>query len=112
MDSSTSPSTTNGAWLEHETRWVTASRYAYRPPQAVDPEEGFSFDSGGNIGELFEIPMAVSEFPGDPQNSALGPVTSQSVTMPGIDCTTSLTVRAYDRSTATWSNTVDVKLGC
>jgi hypothetical protein len=97
---------------EHETRWVTASRSAYQPAQTVDRDESFSFDSGGKIGESFEIPLAVAAFAGDSQNPALGPVTSQPTTMGGVDCSTSLMVRAYDRSTATWSNIVEVDLEC
>jgi hypothetical protein len=97
---------------EHETRWVTASTFTYQPPQDLDPGEGFSFNSGGNIGESFEIPMTVTGFPSDSQNPALGSVTSQPTTMSGVDCNTSLMVRAYDRSASAWSNTIDVDLGC
>lgn len=97
---------------EHETRWVTASQSAYQPPQAVDQDESFSFDSGGNVGELFAIPLMETELPSDSHNPALGTVTSVPTTMGGVDCATSLMVRAYDRSSATWSNIVDVDLGC
>jgi hypothetical protein len=100
------------AKIQHETRWVTASVPVLQPPQDLAPGAGFSVDSGGNIGEFFDIPVTVTTFPGDTQNPALGPVTSQSVTMPGIECAVSLMVQAYDRSTATWSNLVEVELGC
>ena len=98
--------------LQHETRWVTASLPVLQPPQDLAPGEGFSVDPGGNIGEFFEIPVTASTVPGDNQNPALGPVTSQSVTMPGIECAVSLMIQAYDRSSATWSNMVEVDLGC
>jgi hypothetical protein len=32
--------------------------------------------------------------------------------MPGIACAVSLMIQAYDRSSATWSNLVEVDLGC
>jgi hypothetical protein len=101
-----------GGTLQHETRWVTASLPVLQPPQDLAPGAGFSVDPGGNIGEFFTIPVAASTFPGDNQNPALGPVTSQSVAMPGIACAVSLMIQAYDRSTATWSNLVEVGLGC
>jgi hypothetical protein len=96
----------------HENRWVVASKFTYQPPQDVDPDEGFSFDTGGNIGEVFELPMPEIEFPSDSQNPALGSVTSQPRIMDGVVCAMSLMVRAYDRSTATWSNVIEVNLGC
>jgi hypothetical protein len=96
----------------HETRWIVASTYTYQPPQGVDPGEGFSFDTGGNIGELFEIPMTTSVSAGHSGISSEGLVTGQPTSMTGLDCTTSLMVRAYDRTTATWSSVIDVELGC
>jgi hypothetical protein len=83
--------------VQHETRWVSASMPVLQPPQDLAPGEGFSVDPGGSIGEFFEIPVTVTALPGDNQNPVLGPATSQSVTMPGIACATSLMVRAYDR---------------
>jgi hypothetical protein len=98
--------------IQHETRWVNASMPVLQPPPDLAPGAGFSVDSGGNIGAFFTIPVAGLTVPPDTQNPALGPVVSQSVTMPGVDCAASLRVQAYDRSTATWSNLVDVNLGC
>jgi hypothetical protein len=97
---------------QHETRWITASEISYQPPQDLPPGEGFSFDTGGNFAESFKIEVGHIEVPNGSQNPALGPVTSQATTMPGVACTTSLMVMAYDRSTATWSNMAEVELGC
>jgi hypothetical protein len=98
------------ATVQHETRWVIASMPVLQPPQDLDPGEGFSVDPGGNIGEFFEIP--VTTLPGGGQPPVLGEVASQSVTMAGGVCATSLMVQAYDRLSATWSNLVEVNLGC
>ena len=96
----------------HETRWITATRTAYQPPQELASGEVISSATGGNIGELFEIAVASPASLSDAQNPATGTFTSQPTTMGGVDCTTSLMARAYDRSTATWSNIVTVDLGC
>ena len=87
----------------HETRWVTASTRSFQPPQDLPPGESFSFDSGGNIAEAFTMEWAAIESP-----RALGQVT----TMDGVDCAAAVMVRAYDRSSATWSAMLDVDLGC
>ena len=97
---------------QHEVRWVTASEISYQPPQDLPHGESFSFDSGGNFAEFFQIEIGTTAIPDGSQNPALGPVTSQPTTMAGVDCTASLMVMAYDRSTATWSNRAEVELGC
>ena len=97
---------------QHETRWISASEISLQPPQDLPHGESFSFDSGGNFGEFFQIETGTTEVPNGSQNPALGPVTSQPTTMPGVDCVHSLMVMAYDRSTATWSNMAEVELGC
>ena len=98
--------------VQHETRWVTASEISYQPPQDLPPGEGFSFDTGGNFSEAFQIEIEAVAMPDGSQNPALGPVTSHPTTMAGVDCAHSLMLMAYDRSTATWSNLVEVELGC
>lgn len=95
-----------------KTRWVSASRATHLPPQTLAAGEGFSFDVGGNIAEGFDIVVNVPETPRDSQNPALGPVTGMPTTMNGSGCGTPLLVSAFDRSSATWSNTVEVTLGC
>ena len=95
-----------------ESRWVTASEISYQPPQGVEPGEGFSFNTGGNIHAVFEFPIIVPAVPSDAQNPALGPITGAPTSMLGADCTMSWLVRAYDRSTATWSGTHEVTTGC
>jgi hypothetical protein len=97
---------------QHENRWVTASEISYQPPPDLPPGEGFSFDTGGNIATTFHIDIEPAVVPGDSQNPALGPVTSSPTTMAGVDCATSLMVMAYDRTTAVWSDTVGITLGC
>lgn len=97
---------------QHETRWITASEISYQPPQDLPPGESFSFDTGGNFAETFQIEIGTTAVPDGSQNPALGPVTSQPTTMPGVSCAHSLMVMAYDRSSATWSNAVEVELGC
>ena len=87
----------------HETRWVTASTHNFQPPQDLAPGAGFSFDTSGNIAEAFPLDWAVE---------ASAPVLGHGTTMAGVDCAAAVMVRAYDRSTATWSAMVDVDLGC
>lgn len=98
--------------FQHETRWIAASEISYQPPQDLPPGEGFSFDTGGNFAESFQVPAGVAEVPDGSQNPALGPVTSMPTTMAGVGCATSLMVMAYDRTTAIWSNIVEISLGC
>jgi hypothetical protein len=87
----------------HQTRWVTASSRSFQPPQDLAPGESFSFDTGGNIAEPFAMEWAALESAGLP-----GHIT----TMDGVDCAAAVMVRAYDRSSATWSAMLDVELGC
>ena len=100
-----------GATL-HENRWITASEVSYQPPPDLPPGEGFSFDTGGNIAEWFHLSIGMATVPDGSQNPALGPVTGLPTTMAGVGCTTSLMMMAYDRTTAVWSDTVGITLGC
>ncbi len=96
----------------HETRWIGASTAVIQPPQGLEPGTGFSVDSGGNIGELFTVALPTIDAPTDSQNPALGGPTGHVTTMDGVDCGTDLMVRAYDRSAATWSGTVEITVPC
>ena len=128
-----------GATL-HETRWVTASTTVYGPSGSQDPAQGFIAGSG--IGEWFEqIRLTVygpngSQDPAqgyiagdvgsrastDASEAVYGPNGSQDPAqgfVPGTTgaaitsgCDTPLMVRAFDQATASWSNTLDVDLGC
>jgi hypothetical protein len=96
----------------HETRLVTASAISYQPPQDLPAGTGFSFDTGGNIAETFQIETATTWAVNGSQNPVLGPVTSGPTTMPGLACTPDLTVRAHDHATDTWSNTIELASWC
>lgn len=98
------------AW--HETRSVAASEVRFQPPQDLPAGAGFSFDTGGNIAETFQIETAGTWAVNGSQNPALGPVTSGPTTMPGLACTPSLTIRAHDQATDTWSNVVELAPQC
>ena len=65
----------------HETRWITATRTAYQPPQELASGEVISSATGGNIGELFEIAVASPASLSDAQNPAKGTFTSQPYTI-------------------------------
>lgn len=98
----------------HDTRWIIASEPVLQPPQGIAPGEGFSFDTGGNIGESFRIRMVErpSSLPDGNQNLALNGPSGRVTAMVGIDCDAILMDRAFDRSTVTWSNVLDIELGC
>ncbi len=98
----------------HETRWVTASVTVYQPSQNIAPGQGFSFDTGGNVAEVFEIVVEAASIsvPDGNQNPALNGSSSLPTTMPGVECETALMVRAFDQASADWSNILNVELDC
>ncbi len=67
---------------------VVASHHVFQPPVYLEPGEGFSFDTGGNIREEFQ-----------------GLVT-------GTECLTPLWIQAYDHASGTLSNVVDAYREC
>jgi len=124
----------------HETRWVASSPAIYGSNGSQDPAQGYV--GGGGIRESFEqVRQAVygvngSQDPAqgyiagevgsrastDASEAVYGPNGSQDPAqgfVPGTNgaaitsgCDTPLMVRAFDQATASWSNTLDVDLGC
>ncbi|MEJ7901812.1 MAG: hypothetical protein WKF63_08175 [Thermomicrobiales bacterium] len=124
-----------GATL-HETRWVASSSTVYGANGSQDPAQGFV--AGGRIDESFahfrqtvygangSQDPAQGYIAGDEgfqtREAVFGPNGSQDPAqgyVPGNSgeefvtaCDAPLMVRAFDQRTASWSNTLDVNLGC
>lgn len=123
----------------HETRWINASRTVYGPNGSRDPANGY--DRGGTVNETFGASETVYGPNGsqDPANgyvrgtsdttivggseTVYGPNGSQDPATgfvqgePGREiagslCGTAVMVRTYDEQTATWSDMLDVDVGC
>jgi len=103
----------------YETRWVTASETTFGANGSHDPAQGYI--AGGTISEHFGASETVYG-PNGSQDPATGYVqgtseisvdTSGSVgIVVGSRCDTSVMVRAYDTESATWSNMLDLTVGC
>jgi hypothetical protein len=88
----------------HETRLVTTTETLLQPPEYAA--------TGGRFAEAFTVKVGGTEGAGGIQTPAPGTLPSTPTERASGLCTMLLMVRAYDRATATWSNIVDVELGC
>lgn len=95
----------------HETRWVTANPTVHGPNGSQDPAHGFI--TGGHITESFEVVRQSVYGANGSQDPAQGYVVGDEGTQAPISaCDAPLMVRAFDGRTASWSNSLDVDLGC
>ena len=120
-----------------ETRWTSASAAVYGENGSQDPARGFS--ESGTIRESFELFRVTLYGPNGSQDPARGyspgtdlqgfeetvhgpngsqdpaqgyrPGTSISE-MADLFCEQSLMVRAFDQQTSSWSNLLDLEMGC
>lgn len=103
----------------YETRWTIASATVHGPNGSQDPALGYA--EGGTISELFGASETVYG-PNGSQDPATGYVEGTSLIDVGpygaVDvvtsprCDNSVMVRAYDASSAAWSNMLDLSVGC
>ena len=91
---------------------VVASHPTLQPPAYLEPGEGFSFDTGGNIRDEFQVPAATVSLPAGAQRSARGTVSGTDAPLARIECFPPLLVQAYDRASDTLSNVVNVHRDC
>jgi hypothetical protein len=88
----------------HETRLVTTTETLLQPPEWPA--------TGGRFAEACTVEVGGTEGAAGIQTPAPGTIPSTPTAMASGPCPMPLMVRAYDRATATWSNIVDVELGC
>jgi hypothetical protein len=88
----------------HETRVVTTTETLLQPPDFAA--------TGGRFAEEFTVEVGGTEGAAGTQTPAPGTTPGTPTAIANDPCPMPLMVRAYDRATATWSNIVDVELGC
>lgn len=94
-----------------ETRWVASSPTVYGLNGSQDPAQGFI--AGGGIAESFAQVRQTVYGPNGSQDPAQGYVAGDDGAQAlASACDAPMMVRAYDQRTASWSNTLDVALGC
>jgi hypothetical protein len=88
----------------HETRLVTTTETVLQPPEYPA--------TGGRFAEAFTVEVGGTKGAEEAQTPAPGTIPGTPTALASGPCTMPLMVRAYDRATATWSNIIDVELGC